>query len=91
MSLKGVKSISLTAGWQSPPTMYFDFEIHENSANGPLIGKGQLPAQAGGSQGTMFTIPITESVTGEGPYYITFKGEEGKELSQLALTSAIFK
>jgi hypothetical protein len=39
----------------------------------------------------MFTIPITETVTGEGPYYITFKGEEGKELSQLALTGAIFK
>tara|TARA_R110002153_G_scaffold94179_1_gene227308 strand:- start:6699 stop:10094 length:3396 start_codon:yes stop_codon:yes gene_type:complete len=91
VSLKGVKSVSLTAGWQAPPTMFFDFEIHENSANGPLIGKGQLPAQAGGSQGTMFTIPITETVTGEGPYYITFKGEEGKELSQLALTGAVFK
>jgi glucose/arabinose dehydrogenase/cytochrome c551/c552/type 1 glutamine amidotransferase len=91
VSLKGVKSVSLTAGWQSPPSMFFDFEIHENSANGPLIGKGQLPAQSGGSQGTMFTIPITETVASEGPYYITFKGEEGKELSQLALTSAIFK
>tara|TARA_R110000765_G_scaffold16291_2_gene46029 strand:- start:2161 stop:5556 length:3396 start_codon:yes stop_codon:yes gene_type:complete len=91
MSLKGVKSVSLTAGWQAPPTMFFDFEIHENSVNGPLIGKGKLPAQAGGTQGTMFTIPITETVTSEGPYYITFKGEEGKELSQLALTSAIFK
>lgn len=91
VSLKGVKSVSLTAGWQSPPAMFFNFEIHENTPDGTLIGTGQLPAQAGGSQGTIFTIPINENVSGEGPYYITFKGEEGKELSQLALTSAIFK
>mgnify|MGYP003630243942 FL=1 len=91
MSLKGVKSVSLTAGWQAPPTMYFDFEIHENTADGPVIGTGQLPAQPEGSQGTMITIPITGTVSGDGPYYVTFKGEEGKELSQVALTGAIFK
>ena len=71
--------------------MYFDFEIHENTADGPVIGTGQLPAQPEGSQGTMITIPITGTVSGDGPYYVTFKGEEGKELSQVALTGAIFK
>ncbi|MDO6472423.1 ThuA domain-containing protein [Maribacter sp. 1_MG-2023] len=91
MSLKGVKSVSLTAGWQAPPTMYFDFEIHENTADGPVIGTGKLTAQLEGSQGTMITIPITGTVSGDGPYYVTFKGEEGKELAQVALTGAIFK
>ncbi len=91
MSLKGVKSVSLTAGWQEAPNMYFDFEIHENTPNGPLLGKGQMPAQQQGSQGTMITIPITGKVSGDGPYYITFKGEEGKELAQVALTGAVFK
>ena len=91
MSLKGVKSVSLTAGWQEAPNMYFDFEIHENTPDGPLLGKGQMPAQQQGSQGTMITIPITGKVSGDGPYYITFKGEEGKELAQVALTGAVFK
>ncbi|MBU2902354.1 ThuA domain-containing protein [Maribacter dokdonensis] len=91
MSLKGVKSVSLTAGWQEAPNMYFDFEIHENTPDGPLLGKGQMPAQQQGSQGTMITIPITSKVSGDGPYYITFKGEEGKELAQVALTGAVFK
>ncbi|MFV1449383.1 ThuA domain-containing protein [Maribacter sp. HS] len=91
MSLKGVKSVSLTAGWQEAPNMYFDFEIHENTTDGPLLGKGQMPAQQQGSQGTMITIPITGKVSGDGPYYITFKGEEGKELAQVALTGAVFK
>ncbi|MGO4919059.1 ThuA domain-containing protein [Maribacter spongiicola] len=91
MSLKGVKSVSLTAGWQAPPNMYFDFEIHENTVDGPVIGTGKLPAQPEGSQGTMIAIPITGTVSGDGPYYITFIGEEGKELSQVALTGAIFK
>ncbi|WP_047245049.1 ThuA domain-containing protein [Maribacter thermophilus] len=91
MSLKGVKSVSITAGWQSPPTLSIDFEIHEGAPDGPLLGKGILPANSGGPQGTMFTMPITGKISGEGPYYITFKAEEGKELSQLALTSAIFK
>ena len=91
MSLKGVKSVSLTAGWQAPPSMYFDFEIHENTPDGPVIGEGKLAAQPEGTQGTMITIPITGTVSSDGPYYVTFKGEEGKELSQVALTSAIFK
>ena len=91
MSLKGVKSVSLTAGWQAAPTMYFDFEIHENTVDGPVIGTGKLTAQPKGSQGTMITIPITGTVSGDGPYYVTFKGEEGKELSQVAFTGAIFK
>ncbi|APQ15924.1 ThuA domain-containing protein [Maribacter hydrothermalis] len=90
-TLKGVNSVSLTAGWQEAPKMYFDFEIHEDTPDGRLIGKGQLPAQVGGTPGTMFTIPITESVSSDGPYYITFKGEEGKDLAQIALTSVIFK
>lgn len=91
MSLKGVKSVALTAGWQEAPKMYFDFEIHENTPDGPLLGKGQLPAQPDGLPGTMFTIPITGEVSGDGPYYVTFKGEEGKELAQVALTGAVFK
>lgn len=91
MSLKGVNSVSLTAGWQAPPTMYFDFEIHEKTVDGPIVGTGKLTAQPEGSQGTMITIPITGTVSGDGPYYVIFKGEEGKELSQLALTGAIFK
>jgi len=91
MSLKGIKSVSLTAGWQEAPNMYFDFEIHENTPDGPLLGKGQMPSQQQGSQGTMITIPITGKVSGDGPYYIIFKGEEGKELAQVALTGAVFK
>lgn len=91
MSLSGVNSVSLTAGWQTAPTMSIDFEIHEKSPDGPLLGQGKLSAQEAGSQGTMFTLPISGTVSGEGPYYITYEVEEGKELSPVALTSAIFK
>ena len=91
MSLKGVKSVTLTAGWQEAPTMYFDFEIHEKTPNGPVVGTGKLTVQPKGSQGTMFTIPLTGTGSGDGPYYVTFKGEEGKELSQVALTEVVFK
>lgn len=90
-SLKSVNSLTLTAGWQSPPSLSFTFEIHENTPDGPVIGQATLSAQPAGSQGTQINIPISGTVSGDGPYYVTYKAEEGKELSAIALTGAMFR
>jgi glucose/arabinose dehydrogenase/cytochrome c551/c552 len=90
ISLKGVNALVLNAGWQSPPNLSFTFQIHENTPNGPVVGEGTMPAQTGG-QGTQVSVPITGTVSGDGPYYVTYKAEEGKEVSPVALTGAMFK
>lgn len=88
-SLKSVNSLVLNAGWQSPPQLSFTFQIHENTPDGPVVGEAIMPAQSGG-QGTQVSVPIS-GVTGDGPYYVTYKAEEGKELSMVALTGAMFR
>ena len=90
-SLKTINSLTLTAGWQSPPSLSFTFEIHENTPDGPVIGQATLPAQPAGSQGTQVNIPISGTVSGDGPYYVTYKAEEGKEVTAIALTGAMFR
>ncbi|PIB39439.1 ThuA domain-containing protein [Maribacter sp. 4G9] len=89
ISLKGVNSLTLNAGWQSPPQLSYTFQIHENTPEGPIVGEAIMPAQSGG-QGTQIDIPIS-GVSGDGPYYVTYKAEEGKEVSPVALTGAMFK
>ncbi|UWX53712.1 hypothetical protein NYZ99_11180 [Maribacter litopenaei] len=88
-SLKGVNALTLTAAWQSAPNLSFDFQIHENTPDGPVVGEATMPAQTGG-QGTRF-LSLFTGVAGDGPYYVTYKAEEGKELSAIALTGAMFR
>ena len=89
-SLKGVIALVLNAGWQSPPNLSFTFQIRENTPDGPVVGEGTMPAQTGG-QGTQVSVPITGTISGNGPYYVTYKAEEGKEPSMVALTGAMFR
>lgn len=89
-SLKGVNALVLNAGWQSPPNLSFTFQIRENTPDGPVVGEGTMPAQTGG-QGTQVSVPITGTISGNGPYYVTYKAEEGKEVSMVALTGAMFR
>jgi cytochrome c551/c552 len=91
MSLNGVNALSLRAAWQSAPGLSFEFEIHEGMPNGKVLGKAKLPIQAASSQGALVKIPITVKATGAGPFYVTYKAEEGKELSTVALASAVFE
>jgi hypothetical protein len=91
MPLNGVKALSLKTAWQSAPGLSFDFEIHEIKPDGKVLGKATLPIQAAGSQGALVKIPSTGKATGDGPFYVTYKAEEGKELSTEALASAVIK
>ncbi|MFX0556704.1 ThuA domain-containing protein [Maribacter sp. CXY002] len=88
-SLKGVNSLTLNAAWQGAPKLSFTFQIHENTPDGPVLGEATMPAQSGG-QGTQINIPIS-GVSSDGPFYVTYKAEEGKEFSAIALTGAMFR
>ncbi len=51
ISLNGVKALSLRAAWQSAPGLSYDFEIHEKTPDGNVLGKATLSVQTAGSQG----------------------------------------
>ncbi|MGB3143583.1 MAG: c-type cytochrome, partial [Maribacter sp.] len=91
IDMSRLKSVSLTAGWQSAPKISFNFEVHEGSADGPLLGKATMGPQAEGSQGGMVNIPLTgKSSGGSKTIYITYATEEGKDPSTIALMGATF-
>ena len=91
IDLSRLKSVSLTTGWQVAPKSGFNFEVHEGSADGPLVGKSTMGPQAEGSQGGMVNIPLTgTSSSGAKTIYVTYATEEGKDPSTIALMGATF-
>ncbi len=93
VDLKGVDSATLTAGWQEAPQTGIDFEMHLNSPDGELLGKGSMAKPTTGQQGG--TIPITlvkkTDIKADEVYFV-FKPKEGedKESTPVALTNVRF-
>ena len=50
IDLTGVRSLNLIAGWQTPPTKGFSFEIRLDKPDGSVLGQGKLPPPAKGQQ-----------------------------------------
>ena len=42
IDLTGIGSLSMMAGWQTPPQYGYDFEIRLDEQNGKLLGTGSL-------------------------------------------------
>ncbi|HVZ56949.1 MAG TPA: ThuA domain-containing protein [Chitinophagaceae bacterium] len=47
IDLSGVASVNVIAGWQEAPAFGYEFEIHLDKVDGPLLGKGSLMPPAG--------------------------------------------
>ncbi len=90
IDLTGVQSVMMTLGWQEAPKAGYDFEIRLDDANGPVIASGSMsqpqPTQPGGAA----ILSLNEKTTGKKDLYITYKMEEGKEPSVVALVNATF-
>ena len=50
IDLTGVRSLNLIAGWQTPPTKGFGFEIRLDKPDGLVLGQGKLPPPVKGQQ-----------------------------------------
>ncbi|MFS4456708.1 ThuA domain-containing protein [Maribacter sp. 2304DJ31-5] len=90
IDLNGIKTVTLALGWQEVPKKGYNFEIHLNSSDGPLIGKGGMSRSGSEELRGMAIIPITEKVEGKSNLYITYAVEEGGEPSEVALINATF-
>jgi hypothetical protein len=77
IDLTGVRSINLIAGWQTPPTKGFSFEIRLDKPDGSLLGQGKLPPPAKGQQYGIVNMQmkgITD--TNFHSLYFIYKGSE---------------
>ena len=90
VDLTGVSAVVLTAGWQEPPKIAYNFDIRLNTPDGQVIGKGTLALQPPGSPGGAIVMPLTTKPTGKNKLYITGAVEEGKAPATLALLNATF-
>lgn len=90
IDLSGVKSLTLVAGWQAPPTSGFEFEVREGSPEGDLIGSGSLNTPQKGPNGVI-VLPLESSLEGKTELYVHYKrNKEQGEPSMIALMNATF-
>ncbi len=91
IDMSTIKSVSLAAGWRAAPKISFDFEVHDGSPDGPLLGKATMAPQKDGTETGTVNIPITgKSSGGAKTVYVTFAMEEGKDPATIALTGVTF-
>ena len=62
VDLTGVKSINITAGWQSAPKKGYKLIARLNSLDGELIGTGTMPTPTKGSPGGLITIKLNKAI-----------------------------
>jgi hypothetical protein len=93
VDLKGVDSATLTAGWQEAPKTGLDFEMHLNSPDGELLGKGSMPKPSAGQPGGMVAITLEKDTDVKADeIYFVYKPKEGEDRgsSPVALTNVRF-
>ena len=93
VDLKGVASATLTAGWQEAPKTGLDFEMHLNSPDGKLLGKGSMPKPAAGQPGGMVAISLEKDTDVKADeIYFVYKPKEGEDRGSapVALTNVRF-
>ena len=77
IDLTGVRSVSLTLGWQDPPKNAINFEARLDAPDGPLLGKGSMPAPAPKQQGGMGRLPVNPVADGKmHAIYFIYKAQE---------------
>lgn len=80
VDLTGVRSISLTCGWQAPPKMPLNFEARLDSPDGKLLGKGSISAtlgKKGALQLAIATLPVSATTDGKAhTVYFLYKAQE---------------
>jgi hypothetical protein len=77
IDLTGVRSLNLIAGWQTPPTKSFSFEVRLDKPDGMLLGQGKLPPPAKGQQYGIVNMQLA-GVTDNNFHslYFVYKGSE---------------
>ncbi|CAN5615079.1 hypothetical protein BH10BAC2_BH10BAC2_06260 [soil metagenome] len=91
IDLSGVRSITLTAGWQDAPKFGFDFEARLDAPNGKVIGTGSLLPPPPKAQFGMARIGI-EAVS-DGKFhtlYITCKEKSTEEKATAGIMGVKF-
>ena len=97
IDLSGIGSLTVAAGWQSPPVYGFNLEARLDTPDGPVIGDGsivapQIASTKPGSLGrTEVVIKIKEQKDGKlHDIYITSKIKDSKESGGVGLSSVQF-
>lgn len=88
VDLTEVNSLSLSAGWQTPPTKPLDFEIHLDVAEGKLIGAGNIPVTPKGQQFGLANIKL-EPVT-DGNFHTIYIVYKPTQAATGGITSVTF-
>jgi hypothetical protein len=90
IDLKGVKNVVMALGWQEAPKNGYEFQLHLNSPDGPLVGTGEMKAPSAGTFGGMALVQLTDVIANAVNLYVTYKLPEGGQPSQVALVNATF-
>ena len=91
IDLNGVKSISLSAGWQEAPKYGYDIEIRLDAPDGKVIGTGSLVAPAPKAQGGAARVTITPVTDGQfHTVYVLTKVKSPEEKAQAGFMNMQF-
>ncbi|AYN69699.1 PKD domain-containing protein [Euzebyella marina] len=91
IDLKGVNSAMVTAGWQEAPKAGIEVELHLNSPDGELLGKGSMPTPQAGQPGGAILIPLNKEMDVKADeLYFVYKPKEGEAPGQMAVTGVKF-
>ena len=73
IDLTGVKSITLSIGWQDAPSAGVEFEIRDGAADGALLGTGNMPVPKKGDKSGAARITLKGKVGGKHNLYFVCK------------------
>jgi len=77
IDLTGVRSLNVIAGWQTPPTKEFSFELRLDKPDGAILGQGKLPPPGKGQQYGVVNMPVTGVADNNfHSLYFIYKGSE---------------
>lgn len=90
IDLKGVSNVAMALGWQEAPKNGYEFGLHLNAPDGPLVGEGKMNTPNAGEAGGMALVPLTSMINDSVNLYVVYKVPEGGQPSQVALVNATF-
>ena len=90
IDLKGVSNVAMALGWQEAPKNGYEFGLHLNAPDGPLVGEGKMNTPNAGEAGGMALVSLTSMVNDSVNLYVVYKVPEGGQPSQVALVNATF-
>ncbi len=91
IDLKGVASVELTAMWQEAPKAGVDFEMHLNTPDGELLGKGSMPTPVPGQPAGTVSIKLDKPVDVKADeIYFVYKPRGGDSPGMMAFLNTKF-